>query len=406
MSEERPQPVGANEPHATEWDFAFALYNLRLPLSDNPLDRWTWPDGIDLATGTVAIVSGDDPRVAAIRAERNEVEAILSSFRNYSGERYTPAVLITRRDAPESVTRDLTALLSFRNAVALSFVLRGRAAGAKGSVGDAPTWTDTFDFHPLQVSRSGRPVVQSPALLDLIRTEKPANFSPSPHTGVHTARRLWCDGYLYPTLGSEWKRCYLSPAQDDAYGRALFRSLEIAYQASSLGGKTHHSMHDFGVQIALWVSAMEILAGPKADAKRVVALLGNATLPPRFRKQRFTSRVLGEERSDLNIYQFIYAALNRTRNDFLHGNPVTWESLKATAGDKTAALPRLAGVLYRSALVSYLERSYPRQLETWDDLLLIEDLTADWPYNDAWKALFSPEDDSGGDQDDEEDDED
>ena len=41
--------------------------------------------------------------------------------------------------------------------------------------------------------------------------------------------------------------------------RRLFRALQVAYQASATPIKNQATIHDLGVGIALWVSALEVL---------------------------------------------------------------------------------------------------------------------------------------------------
>jgi hypothetical protein len=61
---------------------------------------------------------------------------------------------------------------------------------------------------------------------------------------------------------------------------------------------------------------------------------------------------LGGKRA-VNLAGFVYDRLNLARNDFLHGNPLTDETLKVGKSQKQAHW--FAGPLYRLALTAYLD---------------------------------------------------
>ena len=378
------------------WDFGFVLYNFGLPLSDDPMEPGTWPHGINLGTDSLVVVSGDDVRVETLSSEHPALKTILSAFRDYSGRMYSPAVLLRSRKAPSSATKELDSIVNFRNAIALSFVLPSRARTATGNRTDVPVWSDYFDFHPIQLSKAGSPVLDSVAVLNLLMGDRAMHFSPSPYVGVFSSRLLIADQYLYRVLGNEWKIRHCAPAVDEPFGRTLFRSLEVAYQACSVGAKNQGSLHDYGVQVALWVSAIEILAWPTknyANAQYVVDFLNDATLPPALKTQRFTATVGKRTVTNLNVYQYAYSELNNSRDDFLHGNPVSINNLIATSGTFRIRLPVVASLVYRAVLETFLRANYPRDPDSWeDDLLLIEERISDWLYDTAWRELFSKSD--------------
>jgi hypothetical protein len=62
------------------------------------------------------------------------VEQILSSFRNEHGKPYFPAVMLIRADAASELKRELEAYVAFRNAIAVSILMRGRAGIVRGGL--------------------------------------------------------------------------------------------------------------------------------------------------------------------------------------------------------------------------------------------------------------------------------
>lgn len=366
----------------TEWEFLYVLPNLVLP-SNPGADPLDWPTGLTLDSDLIAIVRNNDPRVSVLRDSNPSVVQILESFKDQVGKPYDPAVLLVRVSAPDSVRKSENAIVGFRNAVAFAFLLPSRAAAARGYGGTAPTWSDTFDFHPAQLSRQGRAVIQSPAILGGVSADARLLFSHSPYVSL-TKGRVWPDSYLYRCLGREWRRRYVSPNRNDLFGRALFRSLEVAYQACAVGAKIQDSIYDYGIQVALWVSAMEILAWPSrkhADIEGVLTLLAAYEAHPTLARRHYRERVKGTSHQ-LNAVQRSYTYLYRARNHFLHGNPVSEATLVRKARTMSIALPRLAAIVYRAALVAYLSRRYSREITTLRHMAerageMIEDLSYD-----------------------------
>jgi hypothetical protein len=62
---------------------------------------------------------------------------------------------------------------------------------------------------------------------------------------------------------------------------------------------------------------------------------------------------------------YLYWEIYRARNDFLHGNPVSRERLFPFKNDKRPPLPHLAPLIYKTALLGFLERFQfqPKEVE-------------------------------------------
>jgi hypothetical protein len=131
----------------------------------------------------------------------------------------------------------------------------------------------------------------------------------------------------------------------------------VAFSASSAAAKNQGSLSDYGTQMALWVSALEVLAWPedrKADFEKVHRLLG------RYRwsraelatpKYRTTWR---RQQFRCNPVQRAYAYMYKARNRFLHGEVVTPQTLVPGRRGRTFPLPQVAAVVYRTALAAFL----------------------------------------------------
>jgi hypothetical protein len=126
--------------------------------------------------------------------------------------------------------------------------------------------------------------------------------------------------------------------------------------AASLGRVHMPSVHDVGMQIALWVNAIEILAWPisgHANLGYVIDLLGNFAWGDDELDDRPHAIRVGKTERAVNPVQYAYSALNSVRNAFLHGEPVEETSLKSTA-IPDANIFLLPAIVYRTALAVIL----------------------------------------------------
>ena len=146
----------------------------------------------------------------------------------------------------------------------------------------------------------------------------------------------------------------------------LFRSLEIACQASrvpAVGTRTP-TIHDMGVGIALWVSALEILSHPrtgKANLGTLLDLLAKADwLDPRLKATRFHVEYPKKNIRRINWAQRFYCELYRARNDFLHGNPVAAGRLFPAKRSGGPTLLHCAPLVFKAALSGVLLAMRPR----------------------------------------------
>ncbi len=406
--------------------------------------------GVSLESDTVAIVSMHDARVQEAIARDPNVGRLFDAFVDTSLKKLHPSVLIVREDS--AFTREGEGLVAFRNCVALGVVLHSRAAWAKGRDHIAGGWSDYFDFHPLQPRANGL-ISDSPAQLAILTERATHQAMPSPYVSATTVRTLFPDRFLRFTLGAEWRRYYENPTERTKYGRALFRSLEIAYMASASPIKNGGSVYEWGVQLALWVSAIEVLVSAlngRANQWLALDLLGEydwGVYRPSLRnldrtillgrenlKTRHAGRTkraipglilhavqflrrlglprAGERKArQVNVIQDACHLLYNARHKFLHGDKVgekvlwPWGREERADGEQPASIATVAPVVYRIALHAFLSRKHKPNYESMADeeadALALSSVFSEFDYAEALTAIYQLPDEhaEGGERD-------
>jgi hypothetical protein len=348
------------------WLAVHILPNLELPRPEvQETDSWPlpWNGGLTLGSRDAAIVPPEDQRVLAICAGSRAAKAMIHGCRGVTGQASRASVLIVRSAAELS----MEALIDFRNAIAFTHLLKARCHVVQSGNGSALCWSDIWDCHPAMVTTTDRLIVQTAALKEIFAENAKFAAMCSPLTGV-SRDRLFADDYLAWALGRAWRQgCKRHRRRDSLFGR-LLRSLEVAYHAAAVPAKHGGSVYEFGMQAALWISALEILAWRDREDKDVkmsdvLRLLGTNSrtltgVDASRRRMRIGRRVISVapiEQACILMY--------RARNAFLHGNWVTWRALTHTTRMGKVNLHQLAGVVYRAALRSYLQPRFSLNLD-------------------------------------------
>jgi hypothetical protein len=138
--------------------------------------------------------------------------------------------------------------------------------------------------------------------------------------------------------------------------------LEMARAASKTPGGADASEHDAGRVSALWVSAFEILAhdGHRSDFHRVLSLLSHVQWLNQKLETKDRTVVRKDKRISTSLAGAVYDRLYMARNDFLHGNPVTAQTLMLEKCRKHVHL--FAASLFRLALTAFLDVYPPKML--------------------------------------------
>lgn len=327
------------------WSILFVLPNITL----------NQPIGND----SLLMAPPDDSRAITDIGSSPFTEALVRNFKDQFGKQIKPSLLIVNDTAPASV-RGIDALVGFRNAVALSTIIRGYEEKLDSRFGGSAIYSDYFDLYPVTVAKDGSHfITTSPSVLSIDSDYAKFRGQSSPGLAKVWTKGLGSDEVLLGLLLKMWKRRFVSHKGNEWLTAVLFRSLEMAYHAAALPYKNHSTLYDYGSSASLWVSAFEVISHPRrghADLLTVVNLLGAFQWRNKeVRRRSFTTSYQGR-RLRINLAQKLYKELYDTRNDFLHGNPVRDNRLFPFKNRKAPPLLTLAPLLYKVALLSFLRK--------------------------------------------------
>ena len=305
----------------------------------------------------IAIVPHDDFRIMEIVKQSLYAKAFVENFEDQFGRQHYPSFLISREGAPSHV-KDIDVLVGFRNIVALTTIIKGHEHSLKNTFMSFPLYSDYFDFYPITISKDDDGfLTQSPSILGF--DDEQNNFTGQISPGLASPGHLTsdCSGHLFDLLQKVWQKHYLEKKLTKWPSRALFRSFEMAYQASAMPFKNHSTIYDYGASASLWVSAFEILSHPQkgnANLQTVLNLIEKYDWIHKDLKRRAYAIDYRGEKRRVNLSQKLYKELYDTRNAFLHGNPVKPNRLKPFKNKNAQPITRFAPLLYKVALLNYL----------------------------------------------------
>ena len=309
-----------------EWELAFVLPNITLSTR--------------LETPLLALLPPDDDTIEELKNGSDRIKRFLDSFINEMSHQVKPSALVVNKVAPSSVNT-LEALTAFRNAVALSFIVEGSLR-----LGDSPypAFSDHFDFYPYSFTRNYDLINYIPGGLSFIPGKNTFIGTCSPYLPKLPKGGFNPDRNLLECLYKVWHMLYVLNINDRA-GRVLFRSLEMAYSAASTPYKNINAAQDYGIRIALWVSALEILFGKG----HVISELGKYE----WAKNELNNQSYTYKNRNYNLIQFLCTKLYGARNNFMHGNRIGKNDL---VFNELPFIPVLAPAIYRAGVWSYLNR--------------------------------------------------
>lgn len=330
----------------SEWVFRYLLpsVNFRSPVEHGPL----------------AIVPHDDERLVPLAEASTAVRRLLGRFTNQFGEEVKPSALLIKTASVGDL--DFYALSSFRNIVALASVIDALSMRYSSRHGSShfPAWSDYFDFYPFTLTTDGNLFARSPASSE---ENKPGRFSgqKSPHLPGVEGLSFGMDPTTLDLCLPRWDR-FLPGAGETPATKRLFRALEVAYRAMEVPGygNTHTTIHEIGVNVALWVSAFEVLSHPgtttgSANLGTVWDQIGAASWND-ARLSAATYPVVYPKNNprNINVAQCFYHQLYKARNAYLHGNPVTRAELHVGGVESNPPLLHVAPLVFRAALEGHV----------------------------------------------------
>ena len=329
------------------WEPIWALPNIDL---DEPVE-----------SPIFALVPASDPRVERLKREHGNFQTFMSQFQDTHGNRIAPTLIIRRTDVPE-LFRKLDVAASFRDLLVASTVplARSRAIIDEHTF-HRVTYSSFFWVYPWMLDKHNENITaHTPAMLALEDVDQFRGHS-SPELSRTTLLRGDFDEPLLQELLRRWMARYetINPQWADV---ALFRSLNMAHQASLLPAGADAVIHDDGRMVGLWTAAFEILVHPggdgQANLKKVFELLQKI---PWTDKQNE-----GKSNEGKSLACWLYRCINSCRNDFLHGNPVTPENLLLPESGRP--LTSHAATLYRLALSSFLDLTWKEPIPEVEDV--------------------------------------
>lgn len=316
---------------------------------------WAMPNvTIDTAVEVshAALVGCTDERLQSYVRLHPAVGSFFKRFHDEFGAQIWPTVTMISEDAPKSV-RTVAALGSFRDAICISAIVsaHARTLSWKRSVGIL--FADAFDVYPWfpRPDDEKRLSAFTPAVA-AIHEVKQLRAQSSPALGRRELSTVDCDRVLLNAILTHWENHVVNDIET-VEDRRLFRSLEMARAASKMPGGSDATLHDSGRAVALWVSAFEILAHDgHSDLGRVLALLSRVDW--RSKKMNIANKTVCHKKKAIqtNVAGGVYKVLYDARNKFLHGEPVTRETLRVSPCNKPAL--HFAAPLFRLALTAYL----------------------------------------------------
>lgn len=326
------------------WRLLFVLPNLDLR-SKFELER-------------IAIVGSRDQRIIEISNECDAARYLMEGFKDQRNHKIRPSALIVKKDAPSQL-QTWEAAISFRNVYAMSSLIYDhQLSGSLDARVPHLSHSTFFDVYPVVPDRECEGLITStPAALGF---DEPKDFlgQASPGLGgVSSLIQPEPDPSFRRSLTYAWRAYSRRRFKGDKYLTALFRSLELAYHAASLPEAI--SLHQFGLRLPLWVSSIEILTNAefgRANFSNVMKMLERLSWTSKeLRDRRYTVRHYNK-RHRVTFITKLYKDLYDARNDFVHGNPVSSRRLFLFKDTKRSALQAAAPFIYKSALMSYLEK--------------------------------------------------
>lgn len=310
----------------------------------------------------------------------------MNRFKDTFRKRIEPALILRREDVPERLLSG-EAAISFRDLLVASMVPYAQSRNLMyDNARNRVSYSTFFWVYPWMIDRNYEHIIaNTPAILAIHTAEKFGGQSSPDLTPVQVRRSDFDEPLLQELLVR--LRSRFTDRTSSWQHRALFRSLNMANQASLFPGGADATIYDFGRIIGLWISAFEVLVHPggsgQANARKVFRLLED--VPWLDRKCGFRRYQTGGQNNRVrrNLACWVYERMYQCRNDFLHGNPVAVVNLVVPQSRRP--LVAIAPTLYRLGLTSFLDLSWSDEEPRGPDA----DAIADW-YN-RWHDFTSPQ---------------
>ncbi|WP_332117252.1 hypothetical protein [Azorhizobium caulinodans] len=302
--------------------------------------------------GTKSAVAGmTSPIAQDVLAARPSVRAFLGRFSGQFGETLAPSVILRRCDIPDSY-KTYDALAGLRDILSACSVPLARACylayGAERSPGELH-FSDVFDIYPWMPGGTREYLHLRNYQMNAVHVVSQFHGQGTPGVRPGQLMDSHFEKRLAETLLERWDD-HFGATRPDRADTSLFRALNMAREAARMpSGQT---VYDVGRNIALWVSAYEILAhmGKRSSLNAVLALLEHVSWQDsNLREDQTIICGTAPARIPTWLCRKIYAL----RNDFLHGNDVSSGMLSHNG----RGMLDYAACLFRFVLAGFLKEA-------------------------------------------------
>lgn len=322
-----------------------------------------------------ALVPFGDERVATLTRQHAQFRKFMNGFVDTFRTRVEPALILRRDDVPEGLMKG-EAATSFRDLLVASMIPYAQSRNLiYDNIQNRVSFSTFFWVYPWMIDRNYEHIIANTPTIRAMHTAERFRGQTSPDLSPVKVRRADFDEPLLQALLLRFGERFTDESSC-WQNRALFRSLNMANQASLFPGGVDATIYDFGRIIALWISAFEVLVHPggngQANAVKVFKLLDEV---PWISKKSSSRRYLTGKRKNRarrNLACWVYDRMYQCRNDFLHGNPVDVANLVIRQSRRP--LVSVAPILFRLGLTSFLQLHWSEEAPPGNDV----DAFADW----------------------------
>ena len=310
-----------------------------------------------IEAGFACVAPMADDRVQAVAKPKSNMAEFLSRFKNAFGRHIAPSVILYREDTPKEYFRP-EVIAGLRDVLAISAISFNRALqlnyGPRAFV-----WSNYFSIYPWMVAKDDSGLTAFTPAMGGFDEVRDFHGQSSPEIFIQPCDDSDFDRPLRTALLGKWEARFSSKESTHAE-IALFRALNMATAAASVPSGQEITYYDVGRQIALWISAFEILSHPggegKANLGTVYDLLKSAPwhLAPSAAEEHECYNGKKPPIKGINGC-WLYGRLYQERNNFLHGNPVGAQNLRLPKGRN---LFEFAAPLFRMALAAHLQLTF------------------------------------------------
>jgi len=308
-------------------------------------------------TQYAAVVPYDDKRVKLLKQKHKLLAEVLNSFVDNRFKKIKPSVLLVHKKLYSNKNDKQSAIVAFRNIIALNVILEGWIPLVESKYPNVSTtlYSDYYDFFPMNSYGDKLYSVTSPALSSIISNAKvkyQSNYL-LPDTKQFL---LSFDNKLFSELVKVWEDYFINKNKFHSY-TSLFRSFQLVFSACKMPTDNFSTFYDYGTKVGLWISSFEILFHPgekgKIGYKDIINELNKYDLiNPKIRGKKYS--INGTQ---TNIVGLIYKEIYDARNDFFHGNDIVKNGLYLFKQNRFPAITRIAPVIYLIALSVFLKNN-------------------------------------------------